>query len=212
VFDFINYPNIEDYRLSFDDLINKCVNIELMDDYNLSAFSTIENCMKADDIQPLGKQTLQTTLPTFSRSSLHVSSKAEVRLILSCLASVFEDNLEVFGAALIISIVVIVLISSVFDTFLRRQDEADDDHYKNKLKLESHRVLTIFSVKRNWKILAAPTKNDAKDLRFIEFIRTFGIFGTIYSHTVLYNVMTPLANPIYIDAVSLMEFVSQQES
>jgi hypothetical protein len=76
VFDFINYPNVENYRLSFDDLINKCVNIELMDDYNLSAFSTIENCMKADDIQPLGEQTLQTSLPIFFRSGLHASSEA----------------------------------------------------------------------------------------------------------------------------------------
>ena len=54
IFDFIHYPNVENYRSSFDELVNKCVNIELMDGFNLSAFSTVEYCLKNNDDKPLG--------------------------------------------------------------------------------------------------------------------------------------------------------------
>ena len=125
---------------------------------------------------------------------------APFKMFKICLLS--TDKLEVFSATLITVIFLMVLFSSFFDKHLQTQSAAIDDHYESRLKSRSHRVLTIFSVKRNWKVLSAPTKNDSKDLQFIDFIRTFGIFGTVYSHTVLYSAMTPSVNPVFIDNVS----------
>lgn len=55
IFDFIDYPNAKEFRTLYNSLINKCVNIELMDAYNLSAFSSIEYCTGTDDEKPLGE-------------------------------------------------------------------------------------------------------------------------------------------------------------
>lgn len=183
IFDSIRYPNAEKYRSTFNNLVNKCVNLELVDNYNLSAYSTIEYCEAKEGRQPLGE--LRSKIgKTFTQFFL------------------FSDNLEIFTAVLIAGILVLVLSSSYYDDYLRTMSFSPADHYQNKLKPRKSRIFTIFSVKRNWKILSAPTKSDAKDLRFIEFIRTFGTLMSIYSHCILLGIYLPSSNPFFIDNVS----------
>lgn len=115
----------------------------------------------------------------------------------------FSDFLDIFTAFMVLSILLIVTFSSFYDNQISNKSSNIRNHFKTKLKHKKHQILTIFSVKRNWEILSAPTKSDAKDLQFIECIRTFGLFGTVCSHVVMIGLMLPSSNPIFIDEVSL---------
>lgn len=56
IFDFIKYTNVDEHRALYDDLLNKCVNVELMNSYSLRAFSSIEYCVKSgNNERELGK-------------------------------------------------------------------------------------------------------------------------------------------------------------
>lgn len=50
----IEYPNIHEHRSSYGKIINKCVNFEMMENYNMSAFVEIEYCIKDRDNSSLG--------------------------------------------------------------------------------------------------------------------------------------------------------------
>lgn len=49
--DVVNYDNVKEDRINYENIINICVNKELMDSYNLSGFSTIEYCIRKDNNQ-----------------------------------------------------------------------------------------------------------------------------------------------------------------
>lgn len=49
--DVVNYDNVKGDRINYDNIINICVNKELMDSYNLSGFSTIDYCIRKDNNQ-----------------------------------------------------------------------------------------------------------------------------------------------------------------
>lgn len=96
-------------------------------------------------------------------------------------------------------------LSTVYDRHLRNQSFSNIDHYKANLTLQIHRILTIFSIKRNWKILSAPTKKSVRDLRFIEALRTLIMFGVIHNHCSMFSIVLPSMNPIFIDDVSFID-------
>ena len=52
-FDFVDYINVKDDRVKFNKLVNICINRELMRNYNLSGYSSIEYCIHENQ-SPLG--------------------------------------------------------------------------------------------------------------------------------------------------------------
>lgn len=55
IFDFVKYPNAEEHRKLFNELINKCVNLEIMGTFNLSAYSSIDYCLTGEAKPPFGE-------------------------------------------------------------------------------------------------------------------------------------------------------------
>lgn len=155
-----------------------------MKSYNLSAYSTIEYCAKNNKDQELGM------LHRFGFS---------FTLDKNCFCT---DILEIFTAGVIISILLFVFLSSLYDRYLRSFTVNKANHYKVQLELKVQRILTLFSIRRNWNTLSAPTKDDVRDLRFIEAIRALMMFGVIHNHCAMYSIILPSANPIFIDDVS----------
>ena len=113
----------------------------------------------------------------------------------------FADFLDGFAAVLVLTIITVVIYSSLYDSKLKENSEDLANHNAKDSELKLNQVMAIFSINRNWKTLMAPTRPDVKDLRFIEFIRTFGLFGTIHSHCIMTGLVIPSANPIFIDKV-----------
>lgn len=64
-FNLVDYPNVSEYRSMYDELINKCVNVDIKDNFNLSAFSSIEYCITAEAHRPLGEN-LKSNVPIIS--------------------------------------------------------------------------------------------------------------------------------------------------
>lgn len=48
IFDFVKYPNAKRDRFKYNEVVNMCVNIKLLEKFNLSAFSTVEYCIRND--------------------------------------------------------------------------------------------------------------------------------------------------------------------
>lgn len=116
-----------------------------------------------------------------------------------------SDTLEIFTIIIFSTLLALIVLSTVYDCHLRNQSFSNIDHYKTHLSLKIHRVLTIFSIKRNWKILSAPTKKSVRDLRFIEALRTLIMFGVIHNHCSMFSIVLPSMNPIFIEDVSFMD-------
>lgn len=55
IFEFVQYFNATAHRAMYDDIVNKCVNMELMNKFELSGYSLIEYCIKGDVRLPLGE-------------------------------------------------------------------------------------------------------------------------------------------------------------
>lgn len=53
--DDVKYPNAEEHRDKYNEIINKCVNVDLNNNYNLLAYSEIEYCIKNEELEPQGK-------------------------------------------------------------------------------------------------------------------------------------------------------------
>lgn len=165
-------------------MINKCVNFELINSFNLSAFSTIEYCVIQQDLRPLGEN-----------PSSYSEKRNNQRIYFR------QDSLEIFASLVVVVILTLVALSSVYDRHLRNLSFNGPDHYKTLLKMRSQRILTIFSIRRNWKILSAPTKSDVRELRFIDALRTLIMFGVIHNHCSMFSIIVPSENPMFIDEV-----------
>ena len=110
--------------------------------------------------------------------------------------------MEIVTAALAIVIIVLVIFSSLFDRFLRNFCSNTANHYNATLKSNFKRNLTIFSIRRNWYILSAPVKGEVRDLRFLDALRVILLSTVIYSHCVMYAIVLPSTNSIFIENVS----------
>lgn len=89
----------------------------------------------------------------------------------------------------------------MFDRYLRNQKLDNSSHYSIERKTKVEQILTAFSIRRNWKTLSAPIKDNLKDLRLIEAVRTLFMFGVIHNHCAMFSIMLPSANPIFIEKV-----------
>lgn len=115
----------------------------------------------------------------------------------------FVDWLDVLTAAIFVVILIVVLCSSLYDRILRNTISLDAErHYKSPLVLLHHRAFTLFSLRRNWFILSAPTKPEHRDLRFIQAVRVLTTFGVIIGHCGWFSIILPSYNPIFIEDVS----------
>ena len=114
--------------------------------------------------------------------------------------------LDIATAAIFLTVFLLVVFSSIFDRILRNTISLGyDDHYKSDLLLSSHRIFTLFSLRRNWNILSKPTKPEVRDLRFIQAIRTLTMFGVVIGHCGWFSIILPSYNPIFIEDVSDLE-------
>lgn len=118
------------------------------------------------------------------------------------------DWLDFTTAGVFAVIAVLVLASSFYDRILRNTGSrrASNDHFKTVPKLKIHQIFTLFSVRRNWHILSAPTKPEVRDLRFIQAIRGLTMFGVIIGHCGWFTIILPSYNPIFIEEVSIFIF------
>lgn len=55
IFDSIKFPYVERDRAEHNKIINKCIKYELMDSFNLSAFSSVEYCIHSNVQVPFGE-------------------------------------------------------------------------------------------------------------------------------------------------------------
>lgn len=185
IFDFVRYPNAESDRMAYNKIINKCINIELVDNYNVSAFSTVEYCKVNKNKKPLGKK---------SKAHKNESSQKVAFYIL--------DLLEILTTFILFAIMSVTILSSFYDRHLKNLKKNKADHYKSSLELRPQRFFTIFSIKRNWYALTAPVKENVKELRFLDAFRTINLVGVFHSHCIVYSIMLPSSNPQFYENVS----------
>lgn len=65
------------------------------------------------------------------------------------------------------------------------------------------KFLVAFSFRRNWNLLSAPVKADMRDLRSISAVRIWTMIAIFYGHCSWFCVAIPIANPIYVEKVSV---------
>lgn len=98
-FEFIDYPAAREDRLRFNPDVNVCINKQLMDNYNLSGFSSIEYCLRREKHIQLGRRNRSIgTLRLFTFNcyfdsdwvDFSVAGVITIWLLLVCLSSVFD--------------------------------------------------------------------------------------------------------------------------
>lgn len=160
-----------------------------MRDYNLSAYSSVEYCKKDEEPPPLGEILI-------SNSVILINTQLELNL----------DRLEILARNVIFVIIAFVLVSTFYDRHLKMNSLKSKvkivDHYEAQLGSKMQRILTLFSIQRNWKTLIQPTRENVSDLHFIEALRILVTFGVIHNHCMLYATILPSANPMFIDEVN----------
>lgn len=116
-------------------------------------------------------------------------------------------------ALLLAGIIIIVFLSSIFDRILRNQSKIDAEvHYKNPLDTKWRKILTLFSMRRNWNILAAPGGEEYKDLQFLHAIKTFSVFFVVLGHVCYFAEFLPSFNPEVNEAVKIKQYKSFSRS
>lgn len=91
------------HREDYSEILNRCVNIELMNKYNLSVYSEIEFCLASDDVIPWG---INIRLVRINSSQFSQTS--------SCFI-IISDNFDL--VFIIVSVVILLLIffSTIYD-------------------------------------------------------------------------------------------------
>lgn len=166
LFDSVDYPNSTQDRVKYSKIVNQCVNVELMRNYKLRGYSTIEYCVNA-------------TLPP-------------------------KDLLDIFVQLFFLALFLVALASSFYDRYLRNKSlKPAHEYYSKTLQLKSQKILTLFSIRRNWSFLYAPTtNNDNEKFQSIQGVRAVMVFGVILCHTYYFADFLPSANPEAGEAVS----------
>lgn len=96
-----------------------------------------------------------------------------------------------------------MLVSSLIDRFLRNFHGPDEKlFFSYPPARKFHQVLTLFSIRRNWYHLSAPSGTEYRDLRFIQAVRTGTMFLVIFGHVCYYSEFLPSVNPEANEAVS----------
>lgn len=104
-----------------------------------------------------------------------------------------------------IVLLLIVFASSIIDRILRNLLSFNGEtFYKHRLKAQRHQIYTLFSIRRNWYILSAPTQMEYRDLRYIQGVRATIMFMVIFGHVFYYAEFLPIGNPEVLEGVSIL--------
>jgi hypothetical protein len=95
----------------------------------------------------------------------------------------------------------LIISSTLLDQYLKKLGNSENDHYKVDPKRFSFKLVTTFSMKRNWYLLAKESKEEYRDLRFLNAGRTLAIFLVILGHCFWHFIMIPSNNPGFIENV-----------
>lgn len=94
-------------------------------------------------------------------------------------------------------------VSSVIDRILINKQSSDAKvYYKSEPKKTAHKWLTLFSIRRNWFTLVAPSNPDHRDLRFIQAMRARFMWLFVFGHVCYFSEFLPAINPEIIESVS----------
>ncbi|XP_046810700.1 nose resistant to fluoxetine protein 6 isoform X2 [Lucilia cuprina] len=116
------------------------------------------------------------------------------------------DALDITFATILITIIILNIISSLYDYRLKLQHATvigNNDFYKNKIPEPAiNQLLTSFSICRNYfRITAAatPTKPQHSDLNFTYAFRVFALFIVILGHCIMLIMSVQIENPEFIE-------------
>lgn len=155
--------------------------------YKLKGFSSITYCMNDTQKQPYGIMINHSNL-------IHKTSEAFVFTL---------DFLDIFAAIFIVTLLILMIVSSLIDRFLRNLHGPDaQTFYRCQPDRKLYQVLTLFSIRRNWYNLSKPTNAEYRDLRFIQAIRAVTTWFVIFGHVCYCSEFLPAINPQSIEGVS----------
>ncbi|TMW44801.1 hypothetical protein DOY81_010119, partial [Sarcophaga bullata] len=112
------------------------------------------------------------------------------------------DPLEKLFITIIIVLIMLNILSSLYDLFLKLQqpeDKQTNDFYKINPASKVSQLLTSFSVCRNYYRLIQPSNSDVgKDFQFLDAFRSIAMMFCLFGHTFLVQ-FQHIANPEYFE-------------
>uniref|UniRef100_A0A1A9VM86 Acyltransferase 3 domain-containing protein n=1 Tax=Glossina austeni TaxID=7395 RepID=A0A1A9VM86_GLOAU len=100
--------------------------------------------------------------------------------------------------------VVVNILSSCYDYYLLRQQTEDSeniDFYKRDFKTSAHKLLTSFSIYRNYYRLTRPLPQEYEQLKFLNGYRFACIFITVAAHSIVYLTLSPIQNIVEVEEI-----------
>ncbi|KAI9582389.1 hypothetical protein GQX74_009777 [Glossina fuscipes] len=110
-------------------------------------------------------------------------------------------SLDVVVYSIFIGIGLINILSSFYDYFLHCQQTRNIqayDHYKEN-QYGVKKLLTSFSLYRNYYRLLAPSSIEKNELKFINGLRVFLLFCVVMAHSVVLDMLIQTQNPEYFE-------------
>ncbi|XP_053698545.1 nose resistant to fluoxetine protein 6-like [Sabethes cyaneus] len=106
------------------------------------------------------------------------------------------DWLEILFMVIIASVLVAVCFSTWYDLQIERASDFPDDYFSKSLGTRNERLLTAFSIPRNFRRLKEPVDSATKkDLAFMECFRFIQMHRVILLHIILVVIKVPKVNP-----------------
>ncbi|KMY91834.1 nose resistant to fluoxetine protein 6 [Drosophila simulans] len=111
------------------------------------------------------------------------------------------DLLDLTFYGILVVILFITLCSSFLDYRLRKMSsQKSEGFYREPLKDRRQRLLTSFSVVRNYHRLVEPYNSDfSRDVSFFDGFRVIGVFVVILGHTLMVFMTVPIENPEFYE-------------
>ncbi|KAL9917522.1 O-acyltransferase like protein-like isoform 1-T1 [Glossina fuscipes fuscipes] len=118
-----------------------------------------------------------------------------------------DNTLKINGWALaaygVFAVFIIInILSSCYDYYLLRQQTEDSGKivfYKRDFKISAHKLLTSFSLYRNYYRLTRPLSQEYEQLKFLNGYRFVCIFMMVAGHSMIYLAIAPIQNIIEVE-------------
>ncbi|XP_063697877.1 nose resistant to fluoxetine protein 6-like [Culicoides brevitarsis] len=120
-----------------------------------------------------------------------------------CHTELEDKSPDVYDWAFVVVVGIILLVllnGTVLDVFLNKKQ--DIQHYENSVKQYDLpiRLLLAFSIPRNWyRLKARPKSQEARDLRYIQGLRSITTVIIIIGHVTIVYAMGPIVNTEYFE-------------
>ncbi|KAL7030734.1 hypothetical protein ACKWTF_006765 [Chironomus riparius] len=165
----LSFFNAEMYREKYDEVVNTCINIELIDKFGLKGFTEVQNC-------------IDNEYQNYRNNAIDYLDKIVAILLAVILFTIISSS----------------LFDRYLRNTIHFNDNSKL-HYQSSLQSKSHQILTLFSIRRNWYILSCDSKAEFHDLKIFQWIRTFTFWCVILGHVLPMSIAFPILNPIYIE-------------